>query len=275
MRLGKAIRDQRPVGEAERDERGARRIEPKGAREGAAFFLFAHARELAGIGKAHAQREDGDHRQRRGDAEPEKCVRVLSVMGEHQRRDQRPGQRACLVQRLVQAECPTLADLLAGSGHHEIGGGIANRLAGTLEDDQRGCRPPHTGERHRRHRRHLHHVACERERPIGAGTVGEPSRCQPQHIAEQLAGASDDSHRRAAGAEQREIGSRDAAHAFIRRVGKQAHDAEGDDEGKAGSPVEIPRAHAGDCNRVPPLPAGWARTICSRGDAEARREPAP
>ena len=39
----------------------------------------------------------------------------MAVMGQHQRGDQRADQRAGLVQRLMQAEGPALADLVAGA----------------------------------------------------------------------------------------------------------------------------------------------------------------
>jgi hypothetical protein len=121
----------------------------------------------------HAGNDQHSHDRRR--AEPQERGRVLAVPCEHQRGDQRADQGACLIERLVQSERPALADLLARARHHRVGGGIAQRLAGALENDEERRSLPASRQRHRRHCCHLQRVTGQRDGPIGACGGSEAS----------------------------------------------------------------------------------------------------
>ncbi len=152
---------------------------------------------------------------------------VVVVAGRDDQGDeQRAEQRAGLVERLVDAEAPSVAHLLGGVGEHRVAGRIAGRLSDAFEDDQQRRDLPAAGEREQRHDRHLQDVAADRDRPVPAGPVRAPSREQPQAVPQQLAEAGDHADGQGAGAEQPQVLADDAPRALVGEVGEEAHHAD-------------------------------------------------
>jgi hypothetical protein len=125
-------------------------------------------------------------------------------MRQHERCDQRPGERTGLVHRLVQAERPALPDLLAGAAHHRVRGGIAHRLASAFQNDQQRRDPPGARQRHQRNGQHLDGVTRDRNRPVESGAINDAARHEAQQVASELAGAGNGSDDRPRSAERGE-----------------------------------------------------------------------
>ncbi|MEJ0040784.1 MAG: hypothetical protein WDM81_00520 [Rhizomicrobium sp.] len=190
-------------------------------------------------------------------------------MRQHEGGDQRAGDGAGLVERLLQAERPALADVIAGFRLHRVGGRAADRLARTFEHDEERGGLPIEGEGHRGHREHGQGIAADGQRPIGAGGLRDASRDEADGIAGEFAAARDDPDRRAAGAERGEVFAVQSAHAFIGHVGEQADDAEGDDEGEGAAPVEL--FHAGDDARATPTRSSAVMSASPASDLSCPR----
>ncbi len=111
-------------------------------------------------------------------------------------------------------------------GQHDIARRVAKGLAHPLQYDQRrGCGPARR-QRQRWDRRHLQDVAEDSDGPEPSGRVSPASRDQPQAVSHELAEARDEAHGGGAGAEQGEVGAKEAPGPFVGEVGEEAEHAD-------------------------------------------------
>ena len=86
------------------------------------------------------------------------------------------------------------------------------------------CQP--SGQRQQRDGDHLDGIAEQCDRPESAGFLGDAPGYDAQGVPQKLTQTGDDTHRRAARAQLRQIRSDDAARTFISKVREQADNAE-------------------------------------------------
>ena len=144
--------------------------------------------------------------------------------------DERADERAGLVECLVHGERATAAEVDAGLGEHGVAGRGADGFAEPLADDEHAGQPQRPGDRDQRYRDHCDRVAGDRDRPVPSGSVGQPAGEQPEHQGDRLPDAGDDADKSGRRAEGGEVGTDDAAGAFVDEVAEAADEAEDEDE---------------------------------------------
>jgi hypothetical protein len=243
------IGDQLEVREARRDDCRAGEIDPVDRRQPGRLEARRAGLELlrAWIEPARGK-EHGVGQDRRHDQDRERRLITSAPRDDHGNRE-RTQQRAHLIQGLVHAERPAVADVTRGVRQHHVARRVANRLARALQQDAHRRRRPRLRERQRRHGRHLHEIARERDRPELVRPLAQTSGHDAQPIAKQLARSRHHRHEKAAGAEAGEKRTGDAARAFIRQIGEQTDDADQQHEAKGASRLERGRGH-GDAPRA-------------------------
>src|SRR5690242_21956576 len=92
---------------------------------------------MAGKAVANSDDPNTQHGEHGWDRQPTIGCAVIAMSRQHVRRDQRSDDRARLIERFLQTEGPTLADMIAGATLHRIRRGAASCLSGTLRSEER------------------------------------------------------------------------------------------------------------------------------------------
>ena len=136
------VRDERKICEASRDQRRARHIDPKYARQTLRLYVacldFQIVRVRVEVARCeHEAKTDHSRNQEGG-----KCQLIASTPGENRGDQQWAEQRAKLVQCFMYTEGPPKPNLTTGMREHRVARGIACRPAEAFENNQCGGHRP-------------------------------------------------------------------------------------------------------------------------------------
>ena len=232
-----------------------------------------------GVADPRTQQEQQRDRRSPGDGQHGHRRPQCTAQGRDGRDQQRPGERADLVQRLVHREPPAEADGRGRVGQQRRLRRAAHRLAGALGQDERAGQHEtgRTDERRQRQRGDAHggqRVAAQGERPVAAGAVGQGAEDQPQHQRQGLTGAGDQAHQQGRCAQGGQQGPGDRPGALVDHVRRQAHHAEADDgpprrpPGRPGH--RRPRRRGLRCRRRPVAPGQHVAPLVGHASPPSR-----
>src|SRR6266404_9651542 len=194
-------------------------------------------------------------RQHGWDEEPAEGGLIAAADEEDAAHHQWSGNRAELVERLMQPKSPAEPSLARGMRQHRIAHRRADAATHALGNDQHSGDLPSTGERQERYGEQVEQIPGDGNCPIPPRPVAEITRDEPRAEAQQLAKPGDNSDRRRGGAERTQIRPGDAARPLISHVAEEADDPQKDDEQDSTLPREGPvwrirrcryRGHHGD-----------------------------
>jgi hypothetical protein len=120
-----------------------------------------------------ARQEHGGERENGRDAEEEERAAVAVRVGDDRGDDERPRDGADLVHGGMHAPAEAMADDVVRFRDEHVARRAAHRLAGALDDDERGGRLPGADERERGDGDDVDRVTRHRDLPVGARLVGE------------------------------------------------------------------------------------------------------
>src|SRR6185437_6447274 len=106
------------IGKAESEKSCTRGIKPEGARELGLLVMRSRLLDVAGEAVAHRNDRDTQHGEHGRDSQPTIGCAIIAMARQHVRRDQRSDDRARLIERFLQTESPTLANVIAGAALH-------------------------------------------------------------------------------------------------------------------------------------------------------------
>ena len=186
-----------PRREAEHRHRRERGVAPEHARQvGTEAQLLALGQVGAGfprqrVGRSTAQPPQGKDRDRARHGEQAEGELVLSAEREHRGHQQRAGDSAGLVERLVQAEGAATPDAGRCVREHRVARWCAYGLADPLAVVEQPGSGEIAGDSDQRHAYRRHQVAHQGLRPRACAAVGQSSREHTQHQGRGLSGAGD------------------------------------------------------------------------------------
>ncbi len=193
------IGDDRVVGEAGSNERGAGKINPVDLRQPRRLYDRRRCFEILWARIEQAREQDEAEVDQRGDQQGSEGKAIVAPTCQHHGHRQWSEHRAELVQSLVKAERPAVpANLLPRVRQHHVPRRIADRLPNPLEYDQNCSGRPTIHQREGRYRGHLHHITKNGDRPVLTGCIGQSARYQPQSVAQQFPEPGDHAHHGAA-----------------------------------------------------------------------------
>ncbi len=169
------------------------------------------------------ERGRGGHREH-GEAE------TVARHRHHRGHEQRPSDRAGLVQGLLNGERPATAQTAARRREHGGLRGTAHRLAESFRHHGEHGLPQQLGRGEQRHRDHGDRVADDRDRPRPPGPVRQRTRGQPQDQRYRFTGTGHHPDDCGTGAQRGQIRADDRPRPLVHEVAEQGDDAEPDDE---------------------------------------------
>ena len=139
------IGNERKVHIARCNQAGCSKVEPVLSREPFRFQVGGDLLKILGMRIYKSGYQQYGKGQKGRNQENSESFPVAPVQVEDEADDQRSYHRAGLIQRLVQAEAPTVSYLFGGVGKHGVARRIPNCLAGSFENDESCGALPQSG----------------------------------------------------------------------------------------------------------------------------------
>ena len=224
--LGHVEAHERKICKAESQKTNSHKIVPVSGIETIVCSRRSLPFKLMGIGilaPRDKQYNEGDSCRNQEKSESERIsgqVVAAFLQREHKEEHKRPGECTNLIEHLLERKALAGSDLRGGKGGD---GGLCRspyRFAEALQHDEPACIDPAEArrQRQRRNRDQVDRVADDRNQPVPLCLVADIPGDQAKGIADELAEARDEPHRRGRGPEQEEVRTQDAPRTLVGQV---------------------------------------------------------